>query len=559
MRVATSSLYNLAVYNMNNRQTDLFKLQNQLSTGRKILTPADDPVGSARVLDVTQQRDLNSQFIENVNFADDTLALAEANLQQVISTIQDIQQLAIQAGNPALGSAEKQMIDADIKGKYRALLALANTTDASGQYMFAGFKGDTKPFTELAFGNVQYNGDQGQRQVQVSVSRNIAVSDAGTDLFFGIKTGNQTFSTSMGQPDLPRTLSLAGSSPIFIDRDPAGGFVASDYRIDFNTGTGNYTVTQLSTGVTSAPFNQAALAAGINIPGTGLRLIALGTTAPTTSTTADLKLQANAGTGIVSPGMVYDQPKWAASVANGTNDQRFKVLFHSVPDPQYPNDPTKNLVRYDILDNDPTSANFNRSLIDGYNYSTDTPAGARRDAAPPSLTPNRFPRAYIPGADIELKALPGETPLIPGWDFGAKVAVDGKPADGDSFQIAPSQKQDVFSTIAHFSSALTSYMQNSIGSAVFQNHLNTLMQNLDNVLGNVLTVQASVGSRQNEIGAIRDTKTDLNLQYTTVISKISDIDYAQAISEFSQTQTYLDAARKSYASTQNLSLFQYIG
>lgn len=462
MRVATSSVFAQSIFNINNRSEDLFRLQNQLSTGRRILTPADDPVASARSLDLTQASDLNDQYITNIDAANSNLGLSELTLQSVITSIQDLQQLAVQSGNPALTSAEKKILNAELQGKYKQMLGLANATDGNGQYLFSGFKGDTKPFNELSFGNIRYDGDQGQRNVQIASSRQVSISDSGANVFVKIKDGNRVFTTSQG------------------------------------TGLGG---------------------------------------------------GASRGTGVISPGVVTDSIKWASP----ENTNRYKVQFHVVPDPA---DTSKNITRYDIIDNDPASTNFNFSLIDGYDYSNDVPAGARDDTLTP---PNTYPRVYTPGAEIVLRGLPGEaTPLYANWDFGASVSVDGVPADMDTFTTEASKNVDLFTTIGDFSRALDAYADDSVSRATFQNQLNTTLSNLNNALGNVVTIQANVGSRLREMESVRNTSSDLNVQFKETVSRLTNLDFVKGISDFSETQTYLEAARKSFSSVQNLSLFQYI-
>jgi flagellar hook-associated protein 3 FlgL len=551
MRVATHTIYDLGVFNMNSRQSDLFKLQNQLSTGRKVLTPSDDPVASARSLDLSQATSLNSQYISNIQSANGTLSLSEANLQQIVQTIQDIQSLAVQSGDAGLSSSEKKIIATNVSAKYQELLGLANTTDGNGQYLYSGYKGTTKPFNEIGYGNVRYDGDQGQRNVQVSPSRQIPISDSGADIFVKIKDGNGTFAAATGTPDLPQSVTVGDGSPIQFTRDPAGGYVKSGYRVDWDAATASYTITRASDGATSVQP-----AAGLGAPGVSVfgMIIQAGPNAPTAATgtaSFDGTLANNHGTGVVSPGVVTDPIKWADS----TNGGIYRIAFHSVPNPTFP---SQQLTSYDIINNDASSPNYNRSMIDGWDYTSNTgPAGTTRTDS--AATPNSFPRTYTSGGDIVLAAQAGENnPLVPGWDFGAKVNVTGAPADGDSFVINPSRSNDVFSTIGDFTSALNSYSDSSTSAADFQNKLNTAMSNLNNALSNIVTVQANVGSRLKEVQSTQSTNQDLNLQLTQTISGLTDLDYSKAISDFTQTQTYLDAARKSFASIQNLSLFQYI-
>lgn len=196
MRIATTTLFNMGSNALQQHQGEQAKLQSQLSSGRKILTPADDPIASARVLDITQAKSINEQYATNSTAADSFMRLSESTLNQVTSSIHYIQELAVRSGNAAYGSSEKKIIDVDLQGRYQELLALANTTDGQGNYLFSGFQGDTKPFTEAAFGKVTYNGDDGKRLVQISDGRQLPISESGSDIFQRIKNGNGTFVTA---------------------------------------------------------------------------------------------------------------------------------------------------------------------------------------------------------------------------------------------------------------------------------------------------------------------------------------------------------------------------
>ena len=136
MRIATTTLFNMSSAALQQHQSDQAKLQSQLSSGRKILTPADDPIASARVLDISQAKSINEQYAINSATADSFMRLSESTLNQVTATIQNIQQLAVAAGNPALTASEKKMQDAELQGRYQELLGLANTTDGQGNYIY---------------------------------------------------------------------------------------------------------------------------------------------------------------------------------------------------------------------------------------------------------------------------------------------------------------------------------------------------------------------------------------------------------------------------------------
>jgi flagellar hook-associated protein 3 FlgL len=454
MRVATTTLFSISTSGLQKHISDQAKLQEQLSSGRRVLTPADDPIASARALTIEQTASINAQYATNSGSADSALSLTESTISQVVKVIQDVQSLTVQAGDAALSKSEKEMLATELNGRYEELLGLANSRDGNGIYMFSGFQGATEPFSQVSFGSVTYNGDEGQRKIQISSGRQIPISENGSAIFQKIKNGNGTYSTGAA--------------------------------------TGNL------------------------------------------------------GSGIISPGEVLDPGKWAAA----PSPQDFSVQFYWAANPDKPTEP---IVTYDLIDNT-TGA----SLIDG------TASAATRTTGP---------RSYVAGGSIDFKQLPGET-AVPAWDYGARVSVEGLPVQvdpetklpvgtpgaSDSFNVVASSNVDLFSTMGDFSVALTEYMTDGSGmnQALFQNRLNDVMQRLSNGLTNVLTVQASIGSRMKETESVQDTNEDLQLQYSKTLSGLRDLDYAQAISDFSQNQMLLEATRQSFAKVQGLSLFNYI-
>jgi flagellar hook-associated protein 3 FlgL len=196
IRVSTNMIFDQGVFNMQNRTATLLKTQDQLSTGRRILTPADDPIGSAHSLEIEQSKAINEQYQRNSDSATAALGLSENALSSVTSLLQDVKTQAVNAGNGALSQTELKSIGNDLRARYRELIGLANSTDGNGQYLYSGFQGSTRPFTETAPGVVAYLGDQGTRLTQITASRQLAVSDEGSDIFQKIKNGNGTFATA---------------------------------------------------------------------------------------------------------------------------------------------------------------------------------------------------------------------------------------------------------------------------------------------------------------------------------------------------------------------------
>ena len=195
MRISTTTIYDTGIATMQQQTEKLMRVQQQISTGRRILTPADDPVAAARILEVNQSQSINQQYISNSGAASDSLSLEESTLGSITQLLQSVRDVAVNAGDATLTQSDRASLATQLRGSYQQLLGLANSTDAGGQYLFSGYHGGTRPYSEASPGNVVYGGDQGQRLIQVGASRQIAVSDSGSDVFQRIRTGNGTFAT----------------------------------------------------------------------------------------------------------------------------------------------------------------------------------------------------------------------------------------------------------------------------------------------------------------------------------------------------------------------------
>lgn len=182
MRVSTSMIYEKGTTVIQQQTAGLLKTQQQASTGRRILTPADDPIASARALELGQSKAVNQQFAFNIGYADDNLKLFENKLVGVGDILQYTRERAVQAGNGTLTPVDLGYIASDLKSQFEALLGIANSQDGQGDYIFAGYKANTKPFSG-GLGSVRYEGDQGARTIQVSASRFMPVSLPGSDVF----------------------------------------------------------------------------------------------------------------------------------------------------------------------------------------------------------------------------------------------------------------------------------------------------------------------------------------------------------------------------------------
>lgn len=195
MRISTGMIFDAGISAINNQTAALLHTQQQVSSGRRILSPADDPVAAARALDVTQAKDITVQYAGNQESAKSALGLEDAQLSGVSDLLARVKELAVQSGNAALNTTDRKAIAVELRARFSEMLGIANSQDSSGQYLFSGYMGGTQAFSGTVDTGVTYNGDDGQLKLQLSASRQLEVSDSGNALFNHIASGNGYFAT----------------------------------------------------------------------------------------------------------------------------------------------------------------------------------------------------------------------------------------------------------------------------------------------------------------------------------------------------------------------------
>lgn len=397
MRISTSQMYANSVNSMLSQQTKLAATQQQLSTGKRVLSPSDDPVGAVRSLELNRAQDQTDQYLRNANLLDSRLRLEESVVGSSIDVVQRIRELTVQANNDSQSNDSRASIALELRQQLDNLLSYANTKDSSGHYIFAGYQEGSAAFSKTADGYI-YNGDDGQRQLQIGPSRLMADGDPGSDVYMGILNGN-------------------------------GQFIAS-------------------------------AASG------------------------------NSGTGIINAGSVAD--------VQAFNHSSLTIRFTSE-------------TQYEVVDGGGT-------VVDSGDY--------------------------LSGGDI----LVG----------GMAVSVKGAPAAGDEFNLGPSKRQDLFSMVESLALALETPRKNQTERAAQHNEINTALSGFDQAIDHLIQKQSNIGARMESLERQSDINAGANLQISENLSLINDLDYAEAISRFSQQQASLQAAQQAFAKTQGLSLFNYL-
>jgi flagellar hook-associated protein 3 FlgL len=399
MRVTQNSNQTLFLTAIATLQSNLSQTQNQITSQKSFTTASQNPTAAGAVNNYNQALAQSQQYDTNANSAQTRLSTEDSTLSQVQTQLQSLRDLALEANNSTLSSQDRAAIATQATQIQNSLVALANTQDGNGEYLFGGFATQTQPFT-LSSTGATYNGDQGQRQVQIAAGQTITDSDNGNAVFQQIKTGNGSFA--------------ATATPT-------------------NTGTGVLGATTVSN-------------AGLYAAGNGVYSINF--TAPGTYEVRD---SANA---LISTG------------------------------------------------------------------------------------------SYTDGTTISFA--------------GAQVTLSGQPAAGDSFAVAPSGNQSMFTTVQNLVSALQTGGTTSTSTAQVNNSIAGALNNIDQALDQMSNVRASIGGRLNSITTQQSVSGSQQIQLQTNISTLQSLDYASAITTLTQQNTTLSAALQAFSLTQGLSLFKFL-
>ena len=403
MRVSTNQLQDVAINSILDQQSKLSNTQRQISTGERISRPSDDPVGAARIIDLRETLDTTRQYQRNIQEARARLTIEEGVLDGIGDTLQRVRELAIQANNASQTPETRVFISREMEQLLEQLLGMANARDNNNEFLFAGSLTAFKPFSRRADGSYAYQGDDGQRMLQVGPERQIAVGDSGTDVFRAIRNGNGVFT---------------------VEESPA-----------------------------------------------------------------------NRGSGIIDP---------------GTETGNYIPGIYTIT---FARDPFDDSVTYTVT-----------------------------DAAGTVLIPPGTP--YASGDAIVFN--------------GVQTAIEGEPADGDSFIVAPAVNQDIFTTIENYIRALRGLDGDSPGNVKLANATNRLLPALDLAMERIVEIRANAGARLNALDAQADINEAAILKFEEILSEIQDLDYAEAVSRLNLELTGLDAAQKAFVRVQNLSLFNHL-
>lgn len=228
MRISTNQMYQRGLNNILDLQQRVMKLQDQQSSGLKVLSPSDDPVASAQI-ELMKNRIGSTELLQkNRQTVESALSLEEGILSDTINSLHRLREIQIQAGNGALSEEDRKTLAVEATSILSQLQDYANTKDANGNYMFSGGQSTVQAISINSSAQYVYNGDSTQRLQAVTHSLKVATNDTGDNVFMRIPNGNGIF--TVNQTATPNTGSGVVSTGSVVN---ASAYVPDNYTMSF--------------------------------------------------------------------------------------------------------------------------------------------------------------------------------------------------------------------------------------------------------------------------------------------------------------------------------------
>ena len=540
MRISTSWAQQLGVNAMNAQQVKLSKTQMQLSTGLNILTPSDDPAASVRILTLQETIAKTEQYQDNIAMVRSRLNIEETSIGTAEEILFRAKELTVQALNASVTPSDRFSIKYEIDQMLEQMVAVANTKNANGEYIFSGDLSTTPPFAfDGEIGEYVYQGGINQRTLDIAPARRVADGDLGDNVFIDITSVSQTANSTVNGTEVDQrsifntlqTLSSALAGQYDIPEATITGDRFMRFGVDYSaTGTGSTSFT-LTGDVGSAP---------ITLSGNYTNL---------EDVVSDINSQIPAASQIEAR-------------SDGNN-----IEFISLTEGK---DSTVTIAGADAAVGD---------FLFDFGFSTaDTGQAVDLGGTLLGNKTSTFLDYATSPASFELVDQTGNKQTITlstnYADNNALIAdiqsqITGSPIDG-SIEVDPTANPIQFNSISSGTSSSVTINQltgdflvnagftSGVTSRLYKTTLDDVLTDLDFALDRFLEVRTSVGARMNALDEQEIQNEKFVLDMKTTLSEVQDLDYAEAISRFNLNQTALQAAQQTFSQVQNLSLFNFI-
>lgn len=184
MRISTNTFIDGSVGRLTDLQSKISKVQQQISSGKRLITPSDDPIAAAQVVEINQSIAVNDQFAKNRLQLANNLNQTDVTLSNITDVLQNIHEIVVQASNGLNSTQDKFVLATDLQGQFDQLLKLANSSDSVGNYMFSGNNNSTPPYQKNSeTGFWEYKGSKDNVIVNVDHNSTMPATIVGYNLF----------------------------------------------------------------------------------------------------------------------------------------------------------------------------------------------------------------------------------------------------------------------------------------------------------------------------------------------------------------------------------------
>ncbi|ALI02994.1 flagellar hook-associated protein 3 [Pseudomonas sp. FW306-02-F02-AA] len=521
MRISTAQFYQNTAANYQRNFNNLLKSADQASSGVKLETAGDDPVGAARLLQLDQQSAMLGQYTNNITALKTAQAQEESVLDSVNNVLQKVSELAVRAGGGSLNDDDRKSIAAELDQSEQQLLSLMNSKDANGNFLFSGASNDTAPFARNADGTYSYKGDQTQLQLKIGDSMSLGLNDSGWSVFQQAVNASrsQTTMTAPAVDDGRVALSpgLVSSGPTFNSSFRSGepytlSFLSST-QFQIKDGAGNDVTAEATQGGTFDP--NAKGGSDINFRGVTFGL-------DVTFQSGDTAINADA----VIAGHSFQLTTKPDTIASTRN----------------PGNPSTALVSQSTVTNPADYAGF---FPDGGAVLKFTSATTFDLYASPLTSSSQAVSSGTVTAGVATAA-------------GISFTMSGTPAANDQFDVSVNahQTQNVLDTVSQLRQALETPVQ---GNPTAQRHLKesiaSAIANLGNAKNQVDLTRGAIGARGNVMDLQSEQNQSAGLINASTQSDIKNTDPAEVLTRLTLQQTMLQAAQLAFSKISQLGLF----
>ncbi|OEY67365.1 flagellar hook-associated protein FlgL [Marinobacter sp. X15-166B] len=511
IRISSHQVFSGGINRLQELNVDINKTSEQISTGKRVNRPSDDPVAAARILKLNQEMGRIDQYQRNADLANNRLSQEEGALGSMVDVVQRVRELTVQAGNGSLSPDDRKAIAAELKERLGQLSALANTRDASGEYIFSGFQGNTPAFGQNISGDWVYQGDEGQRMLEIDDGVKVAISDNGKDVFVNVPAANPDFFAEAGASNQSGARISTG---MVLDQALFNAVYPDDIVITINAGADAFSAALRSDPAT--PIAGGAYQSGEPIRVAGTQVEITGAAAGDTFT---LKTSDKQSIFTSIEKLIY-----------GLENQAKAPAVATVSDASFVPAANDKLV----VNGEELSFGGGETLTDLRDMINGN-AELNKQGVTATISGGNL-RIESVGQDLDIRAA-GNNPATDPWAGNLKIT-------GAKFDDI-----DITTGAGNASASFAS------GQRAYDDLIANSLTNLDNAQESIVGTQTKIGGRMNNIETTQKFLEDSALYTKEIRSQLQDLDYAEAISTLSFQSFVLEAAQLSFAQVSRLSLF----